>query len=184
HYMLLGDRDYTRYGSLMKCNPSIKKQSDREAIIQAVRDGVIKVVATDHAPHTYEEKSGDYLNTPSGLPLVQHSFQIMWDLHKEGAFCEHTVVDRMSHSPAKNFNIDRRGFLREGYYADIMVFDPSKPDNKTTFYPAYKCGWSPFRGRTFSSSVIHTFVNGVHVVSEGMLTGAKGGKQLVFKHGK
>lgn len=184
HYMLLDDRDYSKYGSLIKCNPSIKEKSDREAIINAVREGVIKVVATDHAPHTKEEKSGDYLHAPSGLPLIQHSFQIMWDLHKKGAFSEHIVVDRMSHSPAINFNIDRRGFLRPGYYADILVFNPSKTDNRTVNEPAYKCGWSPFAGQTFSASVIHTFVNGIQVVSDGKLTGARGGKQLVFNNGK
>jgi dihydroorotase len=180
HYMLLDSRDYSSYGSLMKCNPAIKEVEDRLAIIEAVRDGIVKVVATDHAPHTKQEKDSNYLNAPSGLPLIQHSFQIMWDLHKSGCFNEFVVVDRMAHSPAINFKIKDRGFLREGYYADIMVFDPNKEDKTSTTAPAYKCGWSPFAGRIFSSSVIHTFVNGVQVVSEGKLTGLKGGQKLHF----
>ncbi len=184
HYMLLDDRDYTKYGSLIKCNPAIKKKSDRDAIIQAVRDGTIKVVATDHAPHTREEKDRDYFNAPSGLPLIQHSFQIMWDLHKSGCFSEHIVVDRMSHSPALNFGIVERGFIREGYYADILVFNPNKEDSQTTLFPAYKCGWSPFSGKVFSSSIVHTFVNGIQVVAEGKLTGAKSGKKMIFYNGK
>ncbi len=184
HYMLLDDRDYTKYGSLIKCNPAIKQESDRDAIIQAVSNGTIKVVATDHAPHTSEEKARDYFNAPSGLPLIQHSFQIMWDLHKSGYFSEHVVVDRMSHSPAKNFGIVERGFIREGYYADILVFNPNKEDSQTSLHPAYKCGWSPFAGRVFSSSIVHTFVNGIQVVADGKITGAKGGKKLNFSNGK
>ena len=180
HYMLLDSRDYASYGSLMKCNPAIKEVADRKAIIEAVREGIVKVVATDHAPHTKQEKDSNYLNAPSGLPLIQHSFQMMWDLHKSGCFNEFVVVDRMTHSPANNFKIKDRGFLREGYYADIMVFDPNKEDKTSTTAPAYKCGWSPFAGRIFSSSVIHTFVNGVQVVSEGKLTGLKGGQKLHF----
>lgn len=184
HYMLLDKSDYDEYGSLMKCNPAIKDERDKKAIIQAVKDGIIKVVATDHAPHTIEEKSGDYLTAPSGLPLIQHSFQIMWDLHKAGHFSEYDVVDRLSHSPAANFKIVERGYIREGYYADIMIFDPNLEDKKTTKNPAYKCGWSPFRDRSFSSSIIHTFVNGKHIVENGKLTGKKGGKRLEFNYGK
>ncbi|AGY53596.1 Allantoinase [Bacteroidales bacterium CF] len=184
HYMLFDKSDYDEYGSLMKCNPAIKDERDKKAIIQAVKDGIIKVVATDHAPHTIEEKSGDYLKAPSGLPLIQHSFQIMWDLHKAGHFSEYDVVDRLSHSPAANFKIVERGYIREGYYADIMIFDPNIEDKNTTQNPAYKCGWSPFRDRSFSSSIIHTFVNGKHIVENGKLTGEKGGKRLEFNYGK
>ncbi|MEA5007026.1 MAG: dihydroorotase [Rikenellaceae bacterium] len=184
HYMLLDKSDYGSYGSLMKCNPSIKEESDKIAIIKAVKDGTIKVVATDHAPHTLEEKSEGYLKAPSGLPLVQHSFQIMWDLHKSGYFSQFDVIDRLSHSPATNFRIIDRGYIREGYYADIMIFNPDLEDRITTKNPAYKCGWSPFKNRNFSSSVIHTFVNGQHVVENGKLTGEKAGKRLKFNYGK
>ncbi|MFA5850515.1 MAG: dihydroorotase [Bacteroidales bacterium] len=184
HYMLLDSASYSSLGGKMKCNPSIKEQSDKEAIIRAVKDGIIKVVATDHAPHTLEEKSRNYMNTPSGLPLIQHSFQIMWDLHKDGHFSEFDIIDRMAHSPANNFKIVDRGFLRPGYFADILIFDPNKIDDKTTKNPAYFCGWSPFNDRSFSSSIIHTFVNGVQVVRDGALTGLKGGMKLSFNYEK
>lgn len=184
HYMLLDSASYSSLGGKMKCNPSIKERSDKEAIIRAVKEGVIKVVATDHAPHTLEEKNRNYKNTPSGLPLVQHSFQIMWDLHKEGHFSEFDIVDRMSHSPANNFKVKERGFLRSGYFADIMIFDPNKIDDKTTKNPAYFCGWSPFSDRSFSSSIVHTFVNGIQVVRNGALTSLKGGMKLSFNYEK
>ncbi len=184
HYMLLDKSDYDSYGSLMKCNPAIKEERDKTAIIKAVKEGTIKVVATDHAPHTMEEKSEGYLKAPSGLPLVQHSFQIMWDLHKAGHFSQFDVIDRLSHSPAANFKIKDRGYIREGYYADIMIFNPDLEDCITTKNPAYKCGWSPFKKESFSSSIIHTFVNGQHIVENGKLTGRKAGKRLEFNYGK
>lgn len=184
HYMFLDSSSYGKLGSKMKCNPSIKEKEDKEAIIKAVKDGIIKVVATDHAPHTIAEKSAKYGDSPSGLPLIQHSFQIMWELHKAGHFTPEEIADRMCHSPADRFKIDRRGYIREGYYADIMLFDCAKNDNVTTKHPAYLCGWSPFEDYTFSSSVIHTFVNGVQVVKEGMLTGKKNGRRLIFNNEK
>jgi dihydroorotase len=184
HYMLFDSSDYDKLGNLIKCNPAIKGKSDRTAIITAVKDGIIKVVATDHAPHTLEEKNSRYIDAPSGLPLIQHSFQIMWDLHKKGYFSKFDVIERLSHSPANNFNIVNRGFLREGYYADILIFNPNLEDSITTNNPAYKCGWSPFKDHTFSSSIIHTFVNGVQVVKNGKLTGDKGGKRLEFRYEK
>ena len=168
--MLLDSSFYGRMGSKMKCNPAIKDPEDRIAIIKAVKDGIIKVVATDHAPHTISEKTANYKNAPSGLPLIQHSFQIMWELHKAGYFTPGDIADRMCHSPADRFKIQNRGYIRVGYYADVMLFNPDKTDNKTTKFPAYKCGWSPFKESSFSSSVIHTFVNGIQVVKDGMLT--------------
>lgn len=184
HYMFLDSSDYDELGSKMKCNPSIKDKEDKIAIINAVKDGIIKVVATDHAPHTIEEKAAKYNDSPSGLPLIQHSFQIMWELHKAGYFTPEEVASRMCHSPADRFKIDRRGYIRKGYYADIMLFDPIKNDNFTTKHPAYLCGWSPFKDYSFTSSVIHTFVNGAHVVKDGKLTGIKNGKRLVFNNEK
>jgi dihydroorotase len=180
HYMLLDNSMYDEMGSKMKCNPSIKERSDRLAIIEAVKDGTIKVVATDHAPHTLKEKSGNYMTTPSGLPLIQHSLQLMIELHLNGIFTLEEVVDRMCHSPALNFKIENRGFIREGYYADIVIIDLNKEDTISTSNPAYLCGWSPFYGKTLRSSIVHTFVNGVHVVNNGELTGNKGGKKLNF----
>ncbi|MDO9679754.1 MAG: dihydroorotase [Bacteroidales bacterium] len=184
HYMLFDSCDYEKYGSKIKCNPSIKEAADREAIVKAVKEGVIKVVATDHAPHTIEEKSGNYMKTPSGLPLVQHSLQIMWSLHTEGVFTAEEVVDRMCHSPALNFKISKRGFLREGFYADIVVLNPNKKDSYSVDNPAYKCGWSPLTDINLNSTIVHTFVNGKHVVDSGKLTGIKAGKKLKFEYGK
>ena len=184
HYMLFDSRDYEKYGSKIKCNPSIKEAADREAIIKAVKEGVIKVVATDHAPHTIEEKIGNYMKTPSGLPLVQHSLQIMWNLHTEGVFTAEEVVDRMCHSPALNFKISKRGFLREGFYADIVVLNPNITDSYSIHNPAYKCGWSPLTDINLNSTIVHTFVNGEHVVDSGKLTGIKAGKKLKFEYGK
>lgn len=183
HYMLLDNSMYETMGSKMKCNPAIKEKKDRIAIIKAVKDGVIKVVATDHAPHTWEEKQGNYLDAPSGLPLVQHSLQLMLELANQGEFTIEEVVDRMAHSPALSFGVSKRGFLREGYYADIVIIDPSKTDSYTTSNPAYHCKWSPFNDKQFSNSIIHTFVNGIQIVAFGRLTGEKAGQKLLFNYG-
>lgn len=180
HYMLFDSSDYKKYGSKIKCNPAIKEYSDKEAIIKAVKEGIIKVVATDHAPHALEEKSGNYLNSPSGLPLVQHSLQIMWNLHKEGKFTAEEVVDRMCHSPALNFRVSERGFIRKGYYADIVLLNPDKEDKNSVENPAYRCGWSPLNDIKLQSTIVHTFVNGIHVVRDGELTGVKAGIKLKF----
>lgn len=183
HYLMLDNSMYDKMGSKMKCNPAIKEKRDREAIIKAVKDGVIKVVATDHAPHTLEEKQNNYMNSPSGLPLVQHSLQLMLELAKEGIFSVEEVVDRMAHSPAKNFKVIQRGFIKEGYFADLVIVDPYTKDSFTTTNPAYHCKWSPFEGKEFSNSIIHTFVNGIQVVAFGQLTGKKVGTKLLFNYG-
>ncbi len=181
HYMLLDNSMYDTLGSKMKCNPSVKAKSDREAIIKAVKSGIIKVVATDHAPHTKSEKESGYLKAPSGLPLIQHSLQLMLEMYKDGIFTVEEIVGAISHSPADNFKIEKRGYLREGYYADVVIVDLNKADKESTIKPAYLCGWSPFEGKIFTSSVIHTFVNGSQVVADGKLTGLKAGMNLEFK---
>lgn len=180
HYMWFNRKDYAKYGSKVKCNPAIKEESDMLAIRKAVKEGLIKVVATDHAPHLKEEKAQPYLSAPSGLPLVQHSLQVMLELCKKGIFTIEEVVDRMSHSPAELFNVKERGYLREGYFADIVVINTDKPDTCSTLHPAYKCGWSPFEGYTFSCSVLHTFINGTQVVNNGKLTGNRNSMRLNF----
>ena len=184
HYMMFDDSMYCDLGSKMKCNPAIKSSSDREAIIKAVKDGVVKIVATDHAPHTTEEKANKYLNAPSGLPLVQHSFQVMWELHQKGYFTIEDIADRMSHSPAIRFGVEKRGFIRKGYFADLMLFNPNESVMVNKNNIQYKCGWSPFEGTNFSSAIKHTFVNGVHSVSDGKLTGLRAGKRLTFSYEK
>lgn len=181
HYMWFNCNDYAKYGSKIKCNPAIKTPEDMLAIRKAVKEGVIRVVATDHAPHLKDEKQNSYTKAPSGIPLVQHSLQLMLQMCREGIFTIEEVVARMSHGPAECFNIKERGFIREGYFADITIADLNLPDNRTTSSPAYKCGWSPFEGTEFSSSIIHTFVNGTHTVENGKLTGAKCAKELEFE---
>lgn len=180
HYMWFNCNDYKEYGSKIKCNPAIKTEDDMHAIRSAVKDGTIAVVATDHAPHLKEEKEKNYAQAPSGIPLIQHSLQLMLELAKKGIFTLEDVVARMSHGPAECFQIKQRGFIQEGYYADLAIINLNLPDSKTTSTPAYKCGWSPFEGKEFSSSIIHTFVNGTQVVENGTLTGNKNAKELVF----
>ena len=179
HYMWFDDRDYDSYGSLMKCNPAVKTQADREAITAAVREGRIQAVATDHAPHLYSEKMQDYLHAPSGLPTVQHSLVMMLQLAERGCFPVGQMVRMMSHSPADLFRIDRRGYIREGYFADLVIvrhraWTVSK-DNI-----AYRCGWSPLEGQTFDWAVTDTFVNGTHTVRDGRLTNLRTPARLHF----
>lgn len=180
HYMWFNSNDYPQYGSRMKCNPAIKTEQDMLAIRKAVKEGIIRVVATDHAPHLKVEKANNYTKAPSGLPLVQHSLQTMLELAHMGIFTVEDVVARMSHGPAECFGIKERGFLREGYFADIAIVNLNLPDNTSTSHPAYKCGWSPFEGITFSSTVVHTFTNGEHVVENSILTGKRNAKALEF----
>jgi len=182
HYLVLDSSFYTSLGSKMKCNPAIKELDDQKAIIDAVKNGVIKVIATDHAPHTKDEKNQGYLAAPSGLPLVQHSFQIMWSLVEKGVFDMTDIAKTMSHAPADVYGIDKRGYIRPGYYADFFIVDPTKKDLHSTTNPAYKCGWSPFEGTIFNCSIIHTFVNGTQVVKNSLITGSKNSKELKFKN--
>lgn len=180
HYMLLDSTRYGHYGSKMKCNPAIKDDDDRLAIISAVKNGIIKVIATDHAPHTFEEKQKEYSSAPSGLPLIQHSFQIMWKLHLDGHFSIFDITDRMSHSPAERFRVYKRGFIRKGYFADLFLVDSSVNEPVTKDSLAYKCKWSPFEGEVLPSKIVHTFVNGVQVVKNGKVTGLRAGSRLKF----
>ena len=180
HYLWFCREDYSRFGSRIKCNPAIKEKSDREALRQGVKEGIIQVVATDHAPHLKAEKENPYLKAPSGLPLVQHSLQLMLDLAAKGIFTLEEVAARMCHGPAECFNIRRRGYIQEGFFADLVLADLQRPDSHSPLHPAYKCGWSPFAGHTFGSSIIHTFVNGEQTVENGKLTGAKPGMRLEF----
>ena len=181
HYMWFNCNDYATYGSRVKCNPAIKTPEDMEAIRRGVKEGIIRVVATDHAPHLKQEKQNNYTKAPSGLPLIQHSLQLMLELSRKGIFTVEDVVARMSHGPADCFGIKERGYIREGYYADITIADLNLPDSNTTSHPAYKCGWSPFEGMTFSSTIVHTFTNGVHAVENCALTGERCAMALEFE---
>jgi dihydroorotase len=160
HFLHFDDRDYERLGFLIKCNPAIKTAADREAIIQALADGRIDVLATDHAPHLLDEKAQKYDEAPSGLPLVQFALQAALQQVFDGKLRLERVVEAVTHAPATLFDVKQRGYLREGYAADLVLIDPNKPHTVTRGEVLSKCGWSPFEGETFHSSIVSTFVNG------------------------
>ena len=180
HHLWFCDEDYDVKGSLIKCNPAIKTDNDRKALQLAVANGVIDVVATDHAPHTLKEKNADYLRAPSGLPLVQLSLVAMLELHHKGVFSLETVVERMCHAPARLFNIAKRGFIREGYCADLTLVDLNSPFTVDRKDVLSKCGWSPFEGQTFRSKVTHVLVNGQLAYENGRLNEMVKGERLTF----
>jgi len=181
HHLWFAEADYARLGHQIKCNPAIKAAADRDAVRAAVASGVIDVIATDHAPHTWEEKSQTYFKAPSGLPLIQHPLLILLDLVRQGAFTLETAVQRACHAPATLFGVEKRGFLREGYAADLVVVDPTKPHTVTKAGLLYQCGWSPFEGHTFGATIERTFVNGVCVYENGQVRAdAPKGQRLTF----
>lgn len=160
HHMYFTADDYAVLGNKIKCNPAIKASHNRDAIRAAVLDGTIDIIATDHAPHTIEEKSKPYSQAPSGLPLVQHSLNIMLDMYRDGIFSLEQIVDKMCHTPAICFQIGDRGYLNEGYKADIAIVDPELEFTVAKDNIAYKCGWSPLEGKTFKGKNVNTIVNG------------------------
>jgi dihydroorotase len=185
HHLWFAEEDYARLGHQIKCNPAIKTSADRAAVRAAVAAGVIDVIATDHAPHTREEKAQTYFKAPSGLPLVQHSLQVLVDLAKQGAFTLETAVERACHAPAVLFGVEQRGFIREGYWADLVVVDANKPFTVKPGNILYQCGWSPLEGHTFSSTIERTFVNGVCVFEDGQIRAdAPKGMRLSFDGNK
>ncbi len=183
HHLWFCDDDYKTKGNFIKWNPSVKTAYDREKLFAAMLDGTIDVVATDHAPHTFEEKSQAYLKAPSGGPLIQHSIQAMLDFYDQKKITLPMIVQKMSHNVADLFNIEKRGYIREGYYADLVMVDLKKPQTVTKENMLYKCGWGPFEGHTFKSSVVKTFVNGHLVFDDGKFDEGKFGQRLVFKRG-
>lgn len=182
HHMWFSDQDYAEKGALIKWNPAVKTQQDRDAILQAVVDGKIDVIATDHAPHTLEEKQNTYFKCPSGGPLVQHALVAMLEHYHNGKISLEKVVERMSHAVSDCFKIIDRGFIREGYFADLVVVDMNNPWTVEKENLRYKCGWSPFEGYTFRSKVTHTFVNGNLVYENGALNDTSRGMRLNFDH--
>ncbi len=180
HHLWFSDDDYVRYGNRIKWNPSIKTKNDCAALRRAVGDDIIDVVATDHAPHLPEEKEGSCLKAASGGPLVQHSLVCMLEMASEGCFTYEKVVEKMAHAPAELYHIDRRGYIRPGYYADLVIVDPEQtwtvaPDNIL-----YKCGWSPFEGVTFHHKVTQTFVGGQLVYDNGIIDDSVRGAELRY----
>ncbi|MDX1796128.1 MAG: dihydroorotase [Hydrogenovibrio sp.] len=180
HHLWFTDEDYASRGSLIKCNPAIKKQSDRDAIRQAVREGRIDIIATDHAPHTWAEKQNKYFTAPAGLPQVQQSLSALLDLVHEGVFDLETVVQKTSHNVAIRYQIENRGFIREGYAADLVLVDLNKPHTDDKDKVLYKCGWSPWEGHTFKSSVMSTIVNGELKYHQGRFADFTPGQRLKF----
>ena len=181
HHLWFDDSSYASKGNLVKWNPPVRSAADREALLSAVRKGLIDVIATDHAPHTLEEKSAPYFKAPSGGPTVQHSLVMMLELCHRGELNPELVVRKMCHNPALLFGITDRGFVREGYKADLVLVDPAAPWTVNKGNILYKCGWSPLEGTTFRSSVITVFANGVPVFEEGGLTGRRAPEMLRFK---
>ncbi|MEE1674916.1 dihydroorotase [Agarivorans aestuarii] len=160
HHLWFSNSDYPRLGNLIKCNPAIKYQSDRDALIQALHSNKIDIIATDHAPHTWQEKQVDYPQAPAGLPLVQHALLSLLDHVKHQRLSITQVVEKTAHNPAIRYAIKERGFLREGYYADLVLVDPKATQTVTEENILYKCAWSPFTGHQFSSRINNTWVNG------------------------
>jgi dihydroorotase len=180
HHLWFSDEDYDRLGNFIKWNPAVKKASDRDAIMKAVNENVIDVIATDHAPHTFDEKSQIYSKAPSGGPLVQYALLAMLEKVKEGKISIEKVVEKMCHAPAELFQVSKRGFLREGYFADLVLVNPSKTITVSKEQILSKCKWSPFEGYTFSNSIDSTFVNGELVYSNGQIIDKSQGSRLSF----
>jgi dihydroorotase len=180
HHLWFSDRDYDEKGTHIKWNPAVKTEADRQGLWKALLDDRIDVLATDHAPHTIEEKNNIYTKAPSGGPLVQHAIIALLEKVKEGVIPIEKAVEKMSHNPAKLFQIEKRGFIREGYFADLVLIDTNKPQTVSKDNILYKCGWSPFEGTTFSSSITHTFVNGNLIYNNGIFNDKIKGKRITF----
>jgi dihydroorotase len=180
HHLTFNDRDYRLLGNQIKCNPAIKSAADQAALLPALLDNRLDIVATDHAPHTAEEKSQPYLHSPAGLPLVQHSLNAMMELHWEGKISMEKVVEKMCHAPADCFRVIDRGYADEGFFADLVLVDPGKRWVVSKENIRYKCGWSPFEGHTFRGKVRSTFLNGAEVYNEGGLLRQGIGQRVQF----
>lgn len=180
HFLHFNDQDYAHLGLLLKCNPAVKSEADRQAIVAALAEGRIDVLATDHAPHLLEEKQALYAKAPSGLPLVQFALQAALERVFAGELSLERVVEVVSHAPATLFDVIGRGFLREGYAADLVLVDPRQPHHVTRDQVLSKCGWSPFEGQVFNSSIVATFVNGQRVWDGNLITAGVRGQRLAF----
>lgn len=180
HHLWFDDSQYADKGTHIKWNPAVKSATDKEAVFEALLDDRIDVIATDHAPHTLEEKNNTYFNAPSGGPLVQHALVAMLEFYHQGKIKLEKIVEKMCHAPAICFQVEGRGFLREGYAADLVLIDIESPWQVTKENILYKCAWSPFEGTTFNSRVTHTFVNGHLAYSEGIFDESIKGQRLIF----
>lgn len=181
HHLHFTNEDYETKGSLIKWNPAVKTENDKIGLWEALLDDRIDVIATDHAPHTLEEKSNTYFNCPSGAPLVQHSLQVMFEYYKKGKISLEKMVEKMCHNPAILFEIEKRGFVKEGYKADLVLINQNAENTVSKENILYKCGWSPLEGETFHSEITHTFVNGNLAYEKGKISEHKFGERLTFE---
>ena len=180
HHLWFSDEDYDRKGTFIKWNPAVKSANDRSAVWEALLDDRIDIVATDHAPHTLEEKQNTYFNAPSGGPLVQHSLPAMLEFHHQGKISLERIAEKMAHAPAICFQVAKRGFIREGYFADLVMVDLNQPWTVDKSNILYKCGWSPFEGVSFQSKVVRTLVNGQIVFENDSFDESVRGQRLTF----
>ncbi len=180
NHLWFSDEDYVTLGNKIRCNPSIKSVDDRDALLQALKEGRIDTVATDHAPHLIEEKERPYFQSVSGMPSIQHSLLTMLELSKQGKIPLEAVVEKMSHNPAILFGIEGRGFIRKGYYADLVLVNPNETTAVDKPSLLYKCGWSPMEGYVFANKIVKTFVNGNLVYNDGVVNGTTKGMPLSF----
>jgi len=181
HHLHFTSDDYARLGNLIKCNPAIKAPHNREALWKALLDDRLDVIATDHAPHIWQEKNGPYEKAHAGVPLVQHSLLLMLQYYKQGKISLEKIVQKMSHAVADCFQIEDRGYIREGYFADLVVVDLNESTTVSKENILYKCGWSPFEGETFPAAITHTFVSGNLIYGNGQWNESIKGKRLTFK---
>ncbi len=180
HHLWFSDKDYAQKGNFIKWNPAIKTENDRDEILKAVIDDRIDVLATDHAPHTLAEKQQDYENAPSGGPLVQHALNALLEMYHQNKISLETIVEKTAHNPAILFNIDKRGYIKEGYWADLVLVDLHQHYTVNQQNILYKCGWSPFEGQKFNSQITHTIVSGNLVYQNGIFNESKKGNRLLF----
>lgn len=180
HHLWFNDTDYDKKGTHIKWNPAVKTEKDRTQLWEALLDDRIDVIATDHAPHTIEEKNNVYTSAPSGGPLVQHAIPAMLEMYHKGKISIEKIVEKMCHNPAILFQVEKRGYIKEGYFADLVLVDLNNPWSVKKDNILYKCGWSPFEGTTFKSRITHTFLNGSLVYQNGKFTNIKAAKRLTF----
>lgn len=180
HHLWFDADDYARLGNQIKCNPAIKAPHHRPELLKALLDDRLDIIATDHAPHTWVEKQQQYWQAPSGLPLIQHSLLMMLDFVRQGKLNIETVVRKMCHAPADCFQIDRRGYVREGYWADLVLVDPKETTTVSNESVLYQCGWTPLVGQTFTNAVTHTIVSGEVVYERGQFLAERAGQRLQF----
>lgn len=180
HHLWFDASDYEKMGSLIKCNPAVKEASNKEALWKALLDDRLDIIATDHAPHTWEEKQGNYWNAPSGVPLIQHSLLMLLEAYKQNKISLEKIAEKMAHAPAICFQIKERGFVREGYFADLVLFDLEKSTMVTKESLEYKCKWSPFEGTMFDSQVTHTIVSGHLAYENGKFDESEKGMRISF----